>query len=171
MSFKHFRRKTTDCVKKPYGHSNTTNETFFRHFTIMKAFSHVLILLSMGFLFTGQQCQKKTSSFKELPQSLFQSWVHSYEEDSDSGTVYRPQGYKLPLSRGRTGFAIRKGGRFEQYDIAPTDGLEKSEGNWTQVAANELEIRLNHEQEGRPESYRIYILTIQKNKLVIRSTQ
>ena len=97
----------------------------------------------------------------------FQSWIHSYEEDSDSVTVYRPKGYELPLSRGRSGIAFKKDGHFEQYDIAPTDGLEKSQGNWTQVSTNELEIQLYHPREGRPPSYRIRILTIQDNKLVV----
>jgi hypothetical protein len=67
--------------------------------------------------------------------------------------------------------AFRKDGNFEQYDIAPTDGLEKSQGNWIRVAANELEIQMDHAREGRPESYRIRILTIQDNKLVVRTIQ
>jgi hypothetical protein len=28
-----------------------------------------------------------------------QGWIHSYEEDTAEGAVYRPQGTKLPLSR------------------------------------------------------------------------
>ena len=134
----------------------------------MTIFNRIFLLLSLVLLLGGQKCQKKTASFQELPQSLFQTWFHSYEEDLDSVTVYRPEGYALPLSRGRTGFAFKKDGHFEQYDIAPTDGLEKSEGKWARLTTDELEIRLDNVRQGRPSTYRIYILTLQENKMVVR---
>ena len=137
----------------------------------MSVCNRILLLLILGLPLTGQQCRKNASSFKEVPQALFQTWFHSYEEDSDSGTVYRPEGYELPLSRGRRGFAFKKQGYFEQYDIAPTDGLEKFVGNWARVASNELEIRLDTVQEGKSRTYRIYIITLQENKLVVRITK
>ena len=37
-------------------------------------------------------------------------WIHSYEEDTEDVRVYRPRSYDFPLSRGRTGFEIKKNG-------------------------------------------------------------
>src|SRR5262245_41183223 len=65
-----------------------------------------------------------------LPPALFRVWMHSREEDAGGVKVYRPEGYKFPPSRGRTGFEIKKDGGFIAHDIAPTDGILKVPGTW-----------------------------------------
>jgi hypothetical protein len=65
-----------------------------------------------------------------LPKEIFRVWMHSREEDADGVQVYRPEGYKFPPSRGRTGFEIKKEGVFIGIEIAPADGSVKVPGQW-----------------------------------------
>ncbi len=78
----------------------------------------------------------------ELPSEIFKHWVHSYEEDTEDVEVYRPRGHDFPPSRGRTGFEIRKNGEFVQYDIAPTDGLQRVMGHWKAEGTDRIEVSL-----------------------------
>ena len=62
--------------------------------------------------------------------ALFNTWMHSYEEDTSTVHVFRVSKYLFPLSRGRSGFEIKNGGDFVLLTIAPTDGIEETEGHW-----------------------------------------
>ena len=75
--------------------------------------------------------------------------------------VYRPNTYEFPPTRGRTGFAIRPYGRFEQYDIAPTDGLTGRPGTWTADGENRLRIHLT---DGQQPDYTFEILSLRHAK-------
>ncbi len=49
----------------------------------------------------------------QLPNEIFQRWIHSFEEDKGEITVYRPEEYDFPLSRrGREGIEFRPDGVF-----------------------------------------------------------
>ena len=61
---------------------------------------------------------------------LCRRWVHAYEEDSATETVYRPADYALPRSRGRTGFEFNADGTFKRVGIGPTDVAAVKEGTW-----------------------------------------
>lgn len=53
---------------------------------------------------------------------LCKRWLHSYEEDTETEAVYRPQSYAFPPSRGpRPGFELRPDGSCILFGIAPTD--------------------------------------------------
>jgi hypothetical protein len=43
-------------------------------------------------------------------QPLLKSWIHSNEEDGNGVTVYRPDGFAFPPSRGRDGIEFRPDG-------------------------------------------------------------
>lgn len=46
----------------------------------------------------------------ELPESIFRKWGHSFEEDSDGVTVYRPSDFSFPRARGRAGIEFKADG-------------------------------------------------------------
>ena len=45
-----------------------------------------------------------TQATQALPDSLWQHWVHSFEDDGPGFRAYRPKGYAFPPARGREGF-------------------------------------------------------------------
>lgn len=106
-----------------------------------------------------------------LPPSLKQlqaTWLHSHEEDQGDTLIYRPNTYKFLPSRGRTGFAIGPNGRFTQYDIAPTDGLQGLPGTWTLLSGNRLLIQLSNPQTA---PYQLEVLKLEGRKLFVRRTE
>ena len=105
-----------------------------------------------------------------LPSSLANlkgTWLHSREEDQGDTLVYRPNTYNFPPARGRTGFAIGPNGRFTQYDIAPTDGLEGQAGTWTLLAGNRLLIQLS---QAKTAAYELEVLNLEGQRLSVRRT-
>jgi hypothetical protein len=66
----------------------------------------------------------------QLPESIFQHWTHSFEEDSSGVEVFRPDGVSLPPSFGRDGFEMYANGTFIQQDIGPADGIVQVPGRW-----------------------------------------
>jgi hypothetical protein len=122
----------------------------------------------MCLAFSGQQCQRSTHGNSEIPPALFQRWFHSFEEDHDTLQVYRPESFDFPLARGRTGFGFSPDGKFEQYDIAPADGLEKTQGTWQLEPGNVVLVQLSNARHGRPVTYRIRIVSLEKGQLIVR---
>jgi hypothetical protein len=70
---------------------------------------------------------------------LQRSWVHAHEEDTQDTLVFRPAGYSLPPSRGRTGLELRPDGTYAEAAIGPTDRPEESDGTW-RLEGNRLEL-------------------------------
>lgn len=66
----------------------------------------------------------------ELPRTLFQRWWHSFEEDREGITVYRPDDYDFPLARGRGGLEFQADGTFIDYPVGPADAPESTLGRW-----------------------------------------
>ena len=93
------------------------------------------------------------------------TWLSSHEEDRNDTLVYRPNTHKFPPARGRTGFAIKPYGRFEQFDIAPTDGLAGHEGTWTADGDTRLRIHLT---DGQAPDYTLEIISLDKQVLKLR---
>ena len=65
-----------------------------------------------------------------LPSELFQRWRHSFEDDIEDVTVYRPFDYNFPPARGRAGIEFLAYGGFIDWVIAPTDALQSVHGVW-----------------------------------------
>ena len=55
--------------------------------------------------------------------ALYQHWVHSHEEDTNTEIVFRPATYNFPRSRGRRSFELK------------TDGI-LVEGAWLRMTAD-----------------------------------
>ena len=98
-------------------------------------------------------------------KSLEGTWLASHEENRGDTLVYRPNTYSFPPTRGRTGFAIGPFGRFEQFDIAPTDGLTGRPGTWTIDGANRLRIHL---ADGQAPDYTLEIISAERNVMRLR---
>jgi hypothetical protein len=120
-------------------------------------------------LLLAAACQQhKPAVVTSSPTSMKQlegTWLASHEENRGDTLVYRPNTYKFPPTRGRTGFAIRSYGRFEQFDIAPTDGLAGHPGTWTTDGDTRLRIHLT---DGQQPDYTLEILSLNKEVLKLR---
>lgn len=99
----------------------------------------------------------------ELPEAAFKSWIHSREEDSFGIRVYRPQGYRFPPSRGRTGFEIRPDGAFVRIDIGPADGTRGIHGRWRTEPGRRVRIQYD---DGREET--IILVSVDEDLLKVQ---
>ena len=61
---------------------------------------------------------------------LCQHWVHSHEEDTATGMVFRPASHPFPRSRGRRSFDLRPDGTLIEGGPGPTDRRQESAGTW-----------------------------------------
>ena len=125
--------------------------------------SYTWLLLAGLALATG--CQKTRSTAVLTMQQLEGTWLNSHEENTGDTLVYRPQAYQFPPARGRTGFAIKPFGRFEQFDIAPTDGLAGRPGAFTIDRKTKLRINL---AAGPDASYTLEIVELDSVNPVLK---
>ncbi len=101
----------------------------------------------------------------ELPNDIYQHWIHSHEEDANDTNVFRPSSYDFPLSRGREGFDIKDNGTFIKYAIAPDDKSEKVIGHWKSEGLNKIRVYFDDPQK---ESYILDIISIGQDILVVK---
>lgn len=96
---------------------------------------------------------------------LYQQWIHSNEEDTPTEYVYRPLGYELPRSRGRTGFKLESDQTAMNLSIGATDAPEEMKGSWEIVEGETpiLQIRLDS-----GEMQQLPIHSVEKDRLVVR---
>ena len=99
---------------------------------------------------------------KEELHFLSQNWTHSFEEDHDGETVYRPAAHSFPRSRGRTHLNLKENGEVRSLDIGYNDVPEEIKGSWT-VEGNHISI---HYPDGKREVYELK--EIKPDKLVLR---
>jgi hypothetical protein len=127
-------------------------------------------LLPLSLLLLSATCQQRKpavitpTAMKEIEGT----WLASHEETSGDTLVYRPNTYAFPPARGRTGFAIKSFGRFEQFDIAPTDGLAGRPGTWASAGDNRLRI---HITDGQEPDYTLEIISLENKVLKLRRLQ
>ena len=97
-------------------------------------------------------------------RDLCQSWVHSYEEDTDTESVYRPAGFAFPPARGRTGFEFLTDKSCKLLGIAPADGSEVTDGTWEIEGEDILYIRINRKDTSQV----LTVASIDHDRLAIR---
>lgn len=116
-------------------------------------------------LLLSATCQPRHAAPLPSMKQLEGIWLSSREEDNADTLVYRPNSYAFPPARGRTGFAVKPFGRFEQFDIAPTDGLAGRPGTWTADGTTRLRIHLT---DGQAPDYTLEILSLKNQVLKLR---
>lgn len=93
-------------------------------------------------------------------------WQNSVEERRGDTLVFRPQGYKLPRTRGREQMEFKNASKFIYYKIAPTDGYLKLVG-WYELdkTSKELDVEYKDRESIVKNTFSIHSLT--KDKLVL----
>ncbi|WP_205707165.1 hypothetical protein [Kineococcus vitellinus] len=66
----------------------------------------------------------------ESTTTLCRRWGHSFEEDHDGITVYRPADYEFPRARGRAGMELRQDGSWTDWSVGRGDAPEPTTGKW-----------------------------------------
>ena len=61
--------------------------------------------------------------------ALYQHWVHSHEEDTNTEIVFRPATYNFPRSRGRRSFELKTDGILVEGGMAPDDRRQETQGD------------------------------------------
>jgi hypothetical protein len=121
-------------------------------------------LLPLALLAACQSASDPQSAASSL-KALEGTWLNAHEENRGDTLVYRPNTYKFLPARGRTGFAIEPYGRFTQFDIAPTDGLEGRDGTWTATGPHSLRIHL---EDGNTPDYTLEVISLKNKVLKLR---
>ncbi|MBF9142000.1 lipocalin family protein [Hymenobacter sp. BT439] len=124
----------------------------------------------VALLLLATACERRKSVVIYSPASMKQlegTWLSSREEDSGDTLVYRPNTYHFPSSRGRPGFAFKSYGRFEQFNIAPTDGLAGYPGTWVIDGSKLNKIRI-HLNEGQEPDYDLEVFSLKNKVLKLR---
>jgi hypothetical protein len=100
------------------------------------------------------------------PERLHQHWVHSREEDSDKGTVFRTSDFAFPPARGvRRALEFRTNGSVVESTNSPVDRPTGKQGTW-HLAGDKIVINI---QGSAPTTFTIECL--ESNKLVLRPEQ
>jgi hypothetical protein len=105
----------------------------------------------------------------KLPPEVFNSWIHSHEEDNGGAQVYRPEGFKFPPSRGRAGFEIKKDGNFIDHPIAPADGNETVPGKWEPAREKKIKVTFPTKPDRKP--FTLEIVSCDSKVLRVKRTE
>jgi hypothetical protein len=98
-----------------------------------------------------------------LPDSLFQHWTHSYEEDSGQVQVFRPSDSDFPLTRApRRSYEFKRSGQVFRIGTGPADDPMETKGIFRQTGTSELTLQFDGSL------VRIEILHCDNNLLKIR---
>jgi hypothetical protein len=98
-------------------------------------------------------------------KELIQRWVHSREEDSDAGVVFRPETYDFPLSRRpRDAFELEPDGKLVMGTPSPADSLDQTDGTW-ELKGNELQFSTGFESAEEP---KWQIVSVENDRLVLK---
>jgi hypothetical protein len=117
----------------------------------LKYISGLVCALILGLM--GVTCRQQS---EQVAMLYDKTWLHAVEEDSAEVTVYRPNTYAFPPSRGRTGFSLDADGTFRLLSIAPTDGLEEHPGRWKMVKKDLLRVTFAGDE---PEDFYLKIIS------------
>lgn len=124
----------------------------------MKTLASLFLLSTFSLLLMANRCQ----TTPDLPDKLWNTWVHSYEDDTDSTKVFRTAGYEFPPARGRERFTLKEDGSFLYYGIAPNDGYAPpTKGSWSAKNENTVQARA-----GQDISLTIYLQQLKNQEII-----
>ena len=94
--------------------------------------------------------------------ALHGRWVHSHEEDTPEGQVFRRESFPFPPSRGRRSLELRPDGGYDGNVPGPTDRPEETGGTW-KLADHTIEL---HGPGGSTET--LQVVSAEPDRLVLR---
>ncbi|HEX5781617.1 MAG TPA: hypothetical protein VFX80_06830 [Solirubrobacteraceae bacterium] len=100
----------------------------------------------------------------ELPEELFQRWMHAREEDEGDVRVYRPSGYALPPARGRRGLEFKPDGELVVIGPGPTDRPQAVSGSWQSAGEHRARVSLPAAEEPQE----VEIVSVEPDRLALR---
>ncbi|TMR99922.1 hypothetical protein [Nonomuraea basaltis] len=75
------------------------------------------------------------------PPDIIGSWLHSFEEDTETTAVYRPRDHSFrPSRRVRRGLEFRADGTFVELRPGPDDRPRPVTGRWRTQGAGRIQI-------------------------------
>jgi hypothetical protein len=98
-------------------------------------------------------------------EALYQHWIHSHEEDTDTQIVFRPATYNFPRSRGRRSFELKPDGSLVEGGMAPDDRRQATPGTWELRGGDTLALYTTSASEP---SRVMRIAAVDKDRLVIK---
>jgi hypothetical protein len=99
-----------------------------------------------------------------LKADITRHWVHSQEEDTEAGMVYRPVEHELPAARGRAALKLNRDGTCQYYGIGRGDRPEAAPGKWTLEEGDPPHIRVRFDSG---EKMDLQIVSANRDKLVV----
>ena len=136
------------------------NKYFLSNISYHKNWMQCFLLFSILCLVS---CQGPKRWASRLDNTIYQTWVHSFEDDKGMEKVFRPNEYSFPPARGREGIEIERGGIVTYLAIGPVDVSIKYKGTWKMVNKNTMEIQIPEFSEV---SKKLQILSVDKDRLV-----
>ena len=97
-------------------------------------------------------------------QDLIGHWVHSHEEDSAAGMIFRPASFSFPRSRGRDSFELQTDALVERGP-GPGDAATEKRGTWSVLENGELSFFRGAEK--KPARV-LKVISVQPERLVVR---
>ncbi|ROO86058.1 hypothetical protein EDD29_3619 [Actinocorallia herbida] len=93
------------------------------------------------------------------------SWVHSFEEDTETTAVYRAAGHPFPVSRRlRRELEFRPDGTFVERGPGPDDWPRETRGRWASPEPGRVDVTF----PDRPEApTRITVVSVEPGVLTI----
>jgi hypothetical protein len=95
---------------------------------------------------------------------LSRLWLHAFEEDADGSLVYRPDGFRMPLARGRGSLDLTRKSEGGVRAAGPADRPVPVTSHW-RLAGDMLEFSTD---EGRTFVPRLKIISLAADKLVLK---
>jgi len=118
-----------------------------------------------------QLTEMEDRNFGTLSTKIVGTWQHSHEENTNPEveSVYRPDGFDFPASRGRNGFRFFPNGDFVYIYPDPTDELMERTGTWRAFGNQNILIFFDPVLGGLqfPRLTKIKVISIADDKLVI----
>lgn len=138
-------------------------------------YSNLLSLFLLVVLFTSCQKTPNESGLAESHQYLYQSWIHSFEEQAqptDSIRIYRPEGFKeFPPGKFRMKYVFEKDGSCQWLVLYPADAHYLTSGRWETSPDDDQVILLYNQQHELLKSISFKIVDLKEDLLKIKIDQ
>jgi hypothetical protein len=121
-----------------------------------------LSLFILSFLLL-QACRSQET----LPPSLYNKWMHVFEEDTAGYRMYRPAslGAQLPPAHGRQVYEILPDNQFTLHTYGPADRPVAYKGRWEKVGENRIRVQFG---EAAVDDFVLRIIHLSTDRLLLK---